>query len=103
MTDLCSVCQQNSTAILRSANQPEEEKSEVSDYNTCNVYSLTFKMYQLVKSAEMHLTAATEARSYMRSQVELAKKELEGEDAVGSLANIHPLIDEVVDLNNNKV
>ena len=29
MTDLCLVCQQNSTAIVRSANLSEEEKSEV--------------------------------------------------------------------------
>ena len=33
MTDLCSVCQQNSTAIMKSANLPEE-KSEVCDNNT---------------------------------------------------------------------
>lgn len=30
MSDLCWLCQQNSTAILRSANKPEEEKSDVS-------------------------------------------------------------------------
>ena len=30
MSDLCWVCQQNSTAIMRSANRPEEEKSTVS-------------------------------------------------------------------------
>ena len=30
MSDLCWVCQQNSTAIMRSANCPEEEKSTVS-------------------------------------------------------------------------
>ena len=29
MTDLCWTCQQNSTALMRSANTPEEEKSEV--------------------------------------------------------------------------
>ena len=29
MTDLCWVCQQNSTAMLRAANRPVEEKSEV--------------------------------------------------------------------------
>ena len=29
MTDLCWVCQQNSSAIMRSANTPEEHKSEV--------------------------------------------------------------------------
>ncbi len=32
MTDLCWVCQQNSTAIMRAANTPEEEKSEVNQY-----------------------------------------------------------------------
>ena len=30
MSDLCWVCQQNSAAITRSANRPEEEKSVVS-------------------------------------------------------------------------
>ena len=30
MSDLCWVCQQNSAAITRSANRPEEEKSSVS-------------------------------------------------------------------------
>ena len=30
MSDLCWVCQQNSTAIMRAANHPEEEKSIVS-------------------------------------------------------------------------
>ena len=30
MSDLCWVCQQNSTAIMRSANRPDEEKSTVS-------------------------------------------------------------------------
>ena len=29
MTDLCWVCQQNSTAIMRSANTPDDNKSEV--------------------------------------------------------------------------
>jgi hypothetical protein len=29
MTDLCWVCQQNSTAIMRASNTPEEHKSEV--------------------------------------------------------------------------
>ena len=33
MSDLCWVCQQNSTAITRAANRPDEEKTTVS---TCN-------------------------------------------------------------------
>ena len=31
MSDLCWVCQQNSTAIMRAANRPDEEKSIVSE------------------------------------------------------------------------
>ena len=31
MSDLCWVCQQNSRAIMRSANTPETEKSEVNN------------------------------------------------------------------------
>lgn len=32
MSDFCWICQSNSTAIMRSANQPEEQKSAVSTY-----------------------------------------------------------------------
>ena len=39
----------------------------------------TFNMYQLVKIAEQHLLAATQARSYMRAQIQLARRELERE------------------------
>ena len=35
MSDLCWICQQNSTAIMRSANCPEEEKSTVSTCEVC--------------------------------------------------------------------
>jgi hypothetical protein len=34
MTDLCWVCQQNSTAIMRAAHTPEENKSEVNHYTS---------------------------------------------------------------------
>ena len=38
MSDLCWVCQQNSTAIMRAVNRPEEEKSTVSIHaNVCSV------------------------------------------------------------------
>ena len=33
MSDLCWICQSNSTAIMRAANQPEEQKSAVSIYH----------------------------------------------------------------------
>ena len=32
MTDLCQVCQQNATALMRAANTAEEDKSDVSMY-----------------------------------------------------------------------
>lgn len=74
MTDLCLVCQQNSTAIMRAANMDELEKSEVCLNNN---HSIPFTcLYQVVKRAEKHLTLATEARSYMRSQVKKCKEEL---------------------------
>ena len=39
MSDLCWICQQNSTAISRSANQPEEEKTLVHNTSTCTCRS----------------------------------------------------------------
>ena len=75
MTDLCHVCQKNSTAIMRAANCPEELKSEV-----CHVISvmlfITWYAYQTIKRAQLHLDLATEARSYMRAQVETSRQEL---------------------------
>ena len=44
--------------MLRSANRPEEEKTEV------------------VKQAEVHLLAATKAQSYLKAQVARAKENL---------------------------
>ena len=35
MSDLCWVCQQNSTAIMRSANRPEEKSTVSTVYNAC--------------------------------------------------------------------
>ena len=40
MTDLCSVCQQNSTALMRAANLAEEDKSEVSHNDHCYIVNL---------------------------------------------------------------
>ena len=75
MTDLCSVCQQNSTSIMRAANQPEEEKTEVCIHRN---YCLTsYYCIQLVKCAEKHLTLATEARSYMKSRVEKSANDIQ--------------------------
>ena len=42
MSDLCWVCQKNSTAIMRSANHPEEQKSEVCN---CNGWHTHIKSY----------------------------------------------------------
>ena len=46
MTDLCSVCQQNSTALVRAANTPDEEKTEV-----VRVSMLKYFKYLLQNSA----------------------------------------------------
>ena len=54
MTDLCWVCQQNSATIMRSANIPEEEKSEV--------------------KLLLHLDLATKARTYLKALVTAAKE-----------------------------
>jgi hypothetical protein len=55
MTDLCLTCQQNSTAIIRSANLCEEVKSET------------------LRAAEEHLLRATSERSYYRTAVKDSK------------------------------
>lgn len=36
MSDLCWICQSNSAAIMKAANQPEEQKSEVRKHTLCN-------------------------------------------------------------------
>lgn len=85
MTDLCQLCQQNSIVLTRSASTPEEERSEVSNLEIKSSSPDKINT-QIVKRAEEHLTLATKARSYMRSQVDMSKKELEreftGEDGV---------------------
>lgn len=78
MTDLCWVCQQNSSALSKAANTPEEEKSEVS---TPLLYrqdrkQITHFIHKVVKRYEGHLLLATKARSYLKAQVEAAKEAL---------------------------
>ena len=41
MTDLCWVCRQNSMAIMRSANTPEAEKSQVKKQQLFDIQSYT--------------------------------------------------------------
>ncbi len=70
ITDLCSVCQKNSTILTRGAYLREEEKSEVciiKNHNYCHI--ITFNVHQTMKRAQLHLSAATEARTYLREQV----------------------------------
>ena len=43
MSDLCWICQSNSTAIMRAANHPEEDKSEVIQYYTSHI--LNFQVF----------------------------------------------------------
>ena len=50
MSDLCWVCQQNSTAIMRSANQPVEEKTTVSTVdNACMLMQQCITRWALIK------------------------------------------------------
>ena len=73
MSDLCWVCQQHSTALMRAANSPLEAKSDVSNSTyTCYVTWLT----QVVKRAQDHLELATKARSYYRAQIAASKEGL---------------------------
>ena len=55
-SDLCFLCQQNATAIMHSANLPEEENS------------------QRLKDAEAHLAHAKSERHYYRQQVEKCRE-----------------------------
>lgn len=48
MSDLCWVCQQNSYAMVRSANTPEEEKSEVIALN----YFINITLHNLKQGTE---------------------------------------------------
>ena len=72
MSDLCWVCQQNSTAIMRSAHLPPGDKSEVKkEYIASFIIEVAI---QVVKKAQEHLDLATKARSYYRGQIEDAKR-----------------------------
>ena len=74
MTDLCWVCQQNSATIMRSANIPEEEKSEVKlFFSTQSIILFFFFHCKVLKQAELHLDLAMKARSYLKAQVTAAK------------------------------
>ena len=70
MSDLCWVCQKNASAIMRAANRPDTEKSDVRTQLllVCNVIALTIT--QAVKAAEAHLFKATLERSYCKAQTE---------------------------------
>lgn len=65
-SDLCFVCQQNANTIMRSANLPEDEKS------------------QRLKEAEAHLAHAKLERQYYRNQVK------ECRDICKELADMNP-------------
>jgi hypothetical protein len=61
---------------MRAANTPSEYKSEVKHYITYCAMHYPVLILKVVKRAEDHLLQATKARSYLKSQVEEAKKEL---------------------------
>ena len=76
MTDLCWVCQQNSTAIMRAVNRPDSEKSEVGTYND-SIKNKSYSTFtQVIRTAEAHLTRATKERSYYRTQCQKCKTSL---------------------------
>ena len=79
MTDLCWVCQQNSTAMLRAANRPVEEREVRGNSYITLLYSNMYVENQIVKDAEKHLLAATKARSYLKAQIAMAKGDLKAE------------------------
>ena len=64
------VCQQNSATIMRSANIPEEEKSEVKFFF---LHNQKFYSFFHCKVLELHLDLATKARSYLKAQFTAAK------------------------------
>ncbi len=69
MTDLCWVCQQNSTALLT----PLRRKSlRYSFHQTAILIHVPF-YNKIVKRAEAHLMLATKARSYLKAQVKATK------------------------------
>ena len=80
MTDLCWVYQQNSKTIMRSANTPETEKTQVIS-KTYNIYTVDDTLVyavneQVLKDAEAHLQLSTEERSYYRTIIDTIKEVL---------------------------
>ena len=63
MTDLCWICQKSHMAIMRSANTPEAEKSQVKKWQLVNIQSYRCSL-QVLKDAEAHLLLATQERSH---------------------------------------
>ena len=64
------VCQQNSATIMRSANIPEEEKSEVKFFF---LHNQKYYSFFHCKVLELHLDLATKARSYLKAKVTILK------------------------------
>ena len=59
MSDLCWICQQNSVAIMRAANRPDEDKTEVKINNTLvqSIKPLAFSELQISYSFQASCTA----------------------------------------------
>ena len=65
MSDLCWVCQKNSSAIIRSANQPEEQKTKVSYQQLHYVQIITIKI-QVYQQARAHIERASTEHAFYR-------------------------------------
>ena len=75
MSDLCWTCQKNSTMIMRSHNQPVEEKSEVihRPHKQCMFHIIKIPLQALHK-AEEHLLLVTQERSAYKQEVEQSRR-----------------------------
>ena len=80
MSDLCWVCQKNSIAIMRAANQPKEQESEVTNLpsnniHVCHMSVRTYRVlcFQVFKEAENHITME---RSYYRAVCDNTKQQV---------------------------
>lgn len=94
MSDLCWVCQQHSRAIMRSANTPEEEKTQVTRtylHTEDGWHTLAYSCRQVLKDAEAHLHLATQERSYYRSVIDTSKEALKDTFTVNGELQVPPI------------
>ena len=93
MSDLCWVCQNNSMAIMRAANTPEVEKSQVIKDKKNNKTKITHTCTHpyVLKDAEAHLFLATQERSHYTSAIETSKEVLKNTFTVDGTLTVPPV------------